>query len=88
MKSIIIEYNAFTLMSWVTVLDENGRQNKFNTSSSAEQLAKTTIALAYQNNIYNIKISAPSFIYDEIKQQIEWQEEKQYSQNKINIEVI
>ncbi len=87
MKSIIIEYNAFTLMSWIT-LDENGKQNKFNTSSSVEQLAKTAIVLAYQNNIYDIKVSAPSFIYDEIKQQIEWQEEKQYSQNKINIEVI
>lgn len=63
-------------------------QNSVRVSSDITDLAEILTELAYNNDIYNIKVRAPYAVTSEITRQIAKIESSTYSENKIKVEGI
>ena len=87
MNSIIVSYDPFAMESKVTVVHEDFNE-QVSVASDIETLADNLVALAYRYDTYNIKTHAPLAITAEIKRQVETQEGRRFSENKIKVEGI
>ncbi len=54
-----------------------------NVYSSPEELAENLLTLAYEYNIYSIKVNGPFMMQSQLNKMIKELEQKQYSINKI-----
>lgn len=85
--ALIIEYNPFDIESKVAIF-KDGKQEYIRVFSSIEELTTGIIRIAYNNSIYDIKVSGPLAVTGEIRKQITENEKSMYSQNKITVEGI
>ncbi len=84
---IVLDYNPFVRESKIYIV-RDGEQEFSQIVSNKDDIINTIIDLAYENNIYNVFISAPNFIANGFSQDINEYERNQYSYNRIKIEVI
>lgn len=84
---VIIDYDPFAMESRVSICKE-GKREHVTVYSTIDELTNGIIGLAYQHNIYDIKIHGPFAIACEIRKEVNRSEQNQYSQNKIKVEGI
>lgn len=85
--TIIVNYDPFAIESAVYIA-RDGQQNQMRVCSDLEGLAGTLIGIAYDHDIYDIKIHAPFAITEEIQKLVTNLEQNIYSKNKIMVEGI
>lgn len=84
MDTIIIDYDPFAMESIVSICQE-GKREQTNVFSSIEELVDGIIRLAYEHNVYNVKMNGPFAIASEVNKMVKQLEKNQYSENKINV---
>ena len=86
-EAIIVNYDPFAMESAVYIA-KDGQQNQMKVCSDLERLAGTLISIAYDHDIYDIKIHAPFATTGEIQRLVTNLEQNIYSENKIMVEGI
>lgn len=86
-NQMIIYYTPFAAQSPVWLI-KDGKQECQYVSSALDTLSSCVTGLAYAENAFQVSISAPPAIIDEITQMVMTEEQKNYSNNKIVIEGI
>ena len=84
---IIVYLNPFSLSSNTIIIKNNEKISNF-LSSDPNKLADELIDLAYSMEIYDIKIDTNADIAQGIIELVKEQENKNFVNNKIKIEVI
>lgn len=87
-ESIIVDLNNFALNTDVFILKDDGSVNTIKVQRDINNLAQVMADLAYANNIYSLRICGSSLTYTELKECIEQYEQRKYSQNKIDVEIM
>lgn len=87
-KVIIIDHNPFAAESAFYVLEDGQMNKQYAVASSLDGVVDNVLAIAYSNDIYNVKIQAPLAFANEVIKDVTEAESAIYSNNKINIEVI
>lgn len=85
---IAIAYDPFSMESQVCIAKDDGECLYEHISSDLHDAAIEVVKLAYQNDIPNIGISAPSAIKEEFEKLILEYELNTYSNNKLTVEGI
>lgn len=85
---IAIAYDPFSMESQVCIAKAGGDCSYEHISSDLSDAAIKVVRLAYQNDISNIGISAPSAIKEEFERLILEYELNTYSNNKLTVEGI
>lgn len=85
--TIVINYSPFTIDSIVAIC-KDGKKEYTRVNSYVVETINSIIGLAYQHDIYNIKVCAAPDIVQEISEGISKRENDKYSQNKITVEGI
>lgn len=84
-KALLVEYDPFSMESRVSIFEDNVK-DYVKVSSNLEDLTSNLVAIAYDTNIYSIKIHGPFAIANELDRMIRQYELNNYSENKITIE--
>ena len=84
---ILIYYSPFSAASQIWLV-KDGKASSGHISSSLEELSENVVGLAYSQNIFDVAVSAPYALMNEIITAVRDQENSSYSTNKINIEVM
>ncbi len=82
--ALIVDYDPFALESRVYTY-KDGNRGQSSVYSSVEELANELVALAYQENIFYVKVNGPFMVQGQLNRLIKEQEQKEYSVNKINV---
>lgn len=85
--ALIIIYDPFAMESRVTVYKDN-RSFYTTVASDIHELAEKIVPLAYEKDVYNLRISAPFEIVQEMRDTIKTIENGKFSENKLVIEGI
>ncbi len=87
MNTIILDYDPFAMESRICIMTDG--HTKYNqVTSEIDDAAEVIVGLAYSNNIYNVKLHAPSQMVGEISRRIQEQEQNDFANNKIVIDEI
>ena len=78
---IIVDVNNFALNTDVFVVNNEGSVKSLKVKTDLGELA-------YANNIYCLRVCGSSLTYSELKECIEQIEQRKYSQNKIEVEIM
>lgn len=84
MNAIILDYDPFAMESRICIVADG--HTKYNqVTSEIDDAVEVIVGLAYSNNIYNVKVHAPSQMVGEISRRVQEQEQSDYVNNKITI---
>lgn len=82
---LVVEYDPFSMESRVSIIrGDNTTYAKV--YSNIDELTENLIVLAYESDVYNIKVHGPFEIAEQLGKKINEYELNQYSQNKITVE--
>lgn len=84
-KSLLVQYDPFTMESRVAIFNEHVRDYA-RVCSTLEELTEEVITMAYENDIYDIKVCGPFGIASQLNKMVQQYELNKYSQNKISVE--
>lgn len=88
MNTIIIDYDPFAMDSRIWLV-RNNHQDYATAASTITELAGSTVEIAVEHDITDIKIHAPLAIFNEMKREIEFTQKTMYADSKtLNVEVI
>lgn len=82
--TLIVFYDPFTAESTVYTC-QNDKQQRMAVSSNIADLAKNISEIANASNIFSVKVNAPSYVLEDIKQQLTT---TNYTKQKIEVEGI
>ena len=85
---IIVDVNNFALNTDVFVVNNEGSVKSLKVKTDLGELAQSVVDIAYANNIYCLRVCGSSLTYSELKECIEQIEQRKYSQNKIEVEIM
>lgn len=85
-KYIVANVNMFSRKNQVVIIDSEVLT--FDQNYSLEQLPEIILQLAYENNIYNVKLAGAGKFAQLIEYEINSKEITKYNENKIEVEVI
>lgn len=86
-NTIFVNYDPFATESRISVYKDD-QHEWVSFSAELNELAEAVVALSYDHGIYETKIHAPFAITSEVRRLVAENENKVYSQNKINVEGI
>ena len=85
MDRILIYFTPFAAESQIWLVKDNKASRTY-ASSFIDDIVRNVISLAYAQDTYSVFVSAPYSMVTEIKKQVQEQEQKNYSINKIMVE--
>ena len=85
---IIVDVNNFALNTDIFVVKDDGTVQSLKIKKDLDNLAQNMVDLAYANNIYCLRVCGSALSYSELRDCIEQYEKRQYSQNKIEVEIM
>jgi hypothetical protein len=83
----VVNYDPFAKDSRLMLLDGQIK-TEIGISSNIQQMSEKIVNFAYKNNVYDVKIKAPTIIGNEIKKVIRYNELNKYFENKIITEIV
>lgn len=83
-NALIVEYDPFSSESRITIC-KDGKRSYANAHSTIDDLARGIMALAYENNIFDVKVHGPFQIERKLDEVVRCYESSEYSVNNIKI---